>query len=514
MKNFNKKFTLLPLAVALLLLCSCDLLKKTPQDKIRQRINDISELRTRLENKSKKIDNLRQDYKNGIRELQEEILLEKKKNNIMSFQAATKNQTIAFDLSLINTKTAYIQKIDEIQKQLLDGSKELLYVQRKAQDDLKILEVLDDKEKEELAESINKVITHYLPDAGELVVEVDESALQPMEAVWSEIMKIEKDRIEEERRREEARKLEEELNKIEEQKKEEEELAEEIKREIEKTLAEKVSPVTQVTAEEVRKELEKLKEAETKKQPTLDEIIKAWEKMESKKGTPKKPEKAEKSEPYYDPKPLPKLSPRELLGKKETEFHDFNEKLHSKISHLKSLHGSYLSQTNKTYCRILDHYKIGLIAKHHERYGRIGLPSFKKEMKNEYVKNMLLSIQKSLSMEKRLAYLAQETFRAIVELHDFSKGFNWFRKGDQSILQFVYDVEKKLEEYKKEAEIPSMTLDKNDMIPLKEIWKGIDRSLYKFGVNDVGKKRILFFFRDERLHYIACFKGPVSNKNP
>jgi DNA replication protein DnaC len=56
-----------------------------------------------------------------------------------------------------------------------------------AEDDLKLVTVMDSKEIEEVVSNIDELVEKYLPEAGTLVIEIDESSFPSREQIWRDI---------------------------------------------------------------------------------------------------------------------------------------------------------------------------------------------------------------------------------------------------------------------------------------------------------------------------------------
>lgn len=151
------------------------------------KLEELVELRQKLVAKKGEINGLINEYRSSIKQIEDEILAEKKKKNINSYSTAKNNQRIKYDLALIQRKSAYIAKLEEMLPKLENGANELEYLQRQTEDDVKMEKVLGKKEIDKLAKEIEKSIAKYLPDADKLVVKVDESKLESPEAIWNKI---------------------------------------------------------------------------------------------------------------------------------------------------------------------------------------------------------------------------------------------------------------------------------------------------------------------------------------
>jgi len=159
------------------------------EDKIQYKITELSELRERLSQKQEEVTQLIYDYHNGIVKIKNEILDETQQKSITTYEQASRDSRVNYDLILIQRKQAYIQKLTEIEQRLKIGTYELEYLEREADDDLKMAKILRNKETENLVEEINRVIKKYMPDASNLVINIDDKGLQSPEEIWREIVR-------------------------------------------------------------------------------------------------------------------------------------------------------------------------------------------------------------------------------------------------------------------------------------------------------------------------------------
>lgn len=166
---------------------------RTPRNQaaseIENKIDDMKDLRSDLKRKNKKIVSLIEEYQSEVRKLEKEILSEKAENRISSYEQAIQNQIIAHNLSLISKKRAYIKKMDGMVPQIEMGINELIYLERDAKTDFKMIKVLGGKEAEDIMNKISGIVQKYLPHAGKLVIEIDESRLESLEKIWYDITK-------------------------------------------------------------------------------------------------------------------------------------------------------------------------------------------------------------------------------------------------------------------------------------------------------------------------------------
>lgn len=159
------------------------------QWELKKKINDLSSLRQKLTGKKEDIGRLKVEYHNDILSLTNEIKTEQRTNNIQTFYQARQHPRISYDLSLIQRKKAYIAKLQETEIKLQQGTYELEFLEREAVDDLKMAKTMNNQELEKLIRDINNVIARYLPEAGDLAVNIDPKSMQSPEQIWQEIQR-------------------------------------------------------------------------------------------------------------------------------------------------------------------------------------------------------------------------------------------------------------------------------------------------------------------------------------
>ncbi len=155
--------------------------------KMERKSRQLVMLNGKLTDKVSEIEELKRDYQAKIEKSKEEIRQIKKQEKITTFEMAQGNTRIAYDLNMIQREQAYIVKLDEIQKNLLLGQSELMFLYRQVQDDLAMANVLGKEESKKLISNINAVIHNYLPQAGELAINVETDKFQPLDKIWEEI---------------------------------------------------------------------------------------------------------------------------------------------------------------------------------------------------------------------------------------------------------------------------------------------------------------------------------------
>lgn len=154
---------------------------------LEKKIEELSNLSESLINKRREISQVQVNYKNEIVELKTEIAYLQTTDKLADFESAIKKPRIKNNLTLIQKKLAYLDRLNLIVGRLMRGSEELIYLKRDAETDLSLIDVLNDEEIKALADEIDAVINEYLPDAGRLIFEDKNLALRPINEIWQEI---------------------------------------------------------------------------------------------------------------------------------------------------------------------------------------------------------------------------------------------------------------------------------------------------------------------------------------
>lgn len=162
-------------------------------NKYSAKLEEITSIRKKLLIKEKEIADLIRNYKNGISEMENEILSVKQNNQVNSFSAAIKNKKIEFGIMTIQRRQAYIKKISTPYKWLNQGIEELLYLKRKIEIDAQISRVVNGIDMDKMIQEIDVVIQSYRTGIEKLEIDMKNVELMPLETIWERI--IEKDQF-------------------------------------------------------------------------------------------------------------------------------------------------------------------------------------------------------------------------------------------------------------------------------------------------------------------------------
>jgi hypothetical protein len=156
---------------------------------LQQRLADISLLHSQLQERIGSAEALREALHKEVKSLRAEILALKKERNIRTYEKGVENSRIRYNLTLIRELKGYIANFNEKIRFLQIGSDKLYYLYHQADDDLRIIHTLSDLKIEALLSQIDGVMTTYLPEAHNLLIDLSRMPYETPERIWEEITK-------------------------------------------------------------------------------------------------------------------------------------------------------------------------------------------------------------------------------------------------------------------------------------------------------------------------------------
>ena len=151
------------------------------------KIKDAGRLRDELLMKKEEIYQLKRYYQAGITDLTAQISHELPNSGIPSFAEALKNRRIELNLRTIQRRRSYIQRLEEPIRWIEQGSEELLYLKRKAEFDLQLIDIAGGIDMERHMRQIGAAIHMYRPSARNLAVSRENVDLPTLETIWDQI---------------------------------------------------------------------------------------------------------------------------------------------------------------------------------------------------------------------------------------------------------------------------------------------------------------------------------------
>lgn len=151
------------------------------------KIEEVTALRDSLLFKQEEVMRLKNQYQEGIEELEKEISDELQKGESNTFLQAMENNSIAFTLRTIQRRQAYIQQLERPSKWIYQACEELLYIKRRTLMDLQVAEIAGGIDMNKHVQDINAAVRKYQPAADKLAPEMTNTQLEPLEVIWERI---------------------------------------------------------------------------------------------------------------------------------------------------------------------------------------------------------------------------------------------------------------------------------------------------------------------------------------
>ena len=152
------------------------------------KLNEVDHLRDKLLAKKEEIYRLKLHYRDGISDLQDQIANEMQQAGISTLDQALKNRRIELSLRTIQRRQNYIQELEKPDLWVHRGSEELLFLKRKAELDLQMVDIASGIDMDRHMRYLNSAIQKYQPSAEKLAVDPLPLETTPMEAIWDQII--------------------------------------------------------------------------------------------------------------------------------------------------------------------------------------------------------------------------------------------------------------------------------------------------------------------------------------
>lgn len=156
---------------------------------LQQKMGQISSLRQRISEKADQGIRLRQQFKEQMQVMAEEIKDEQERMGTGSYEKAIQCPRIDYDLRLLQQYDGYMSEIDRRLTYFQAVDVQLAYLFQQAEDDMKIIETLNDMDIASLMIRIDRVLVEYLPEAEKPLIRAEHLRLPQHEDVWNAIVK-------------------------------------------------------------------------------------------------------------------------------------------------------------------------------------------------------------------------------------------------------------------------------------------------------------------------------------
>ncbi|MDY6986801.1 MAG: hypothetical protein SWQ30_01990 [Thermodesulfobacteriota bacterium] len=156
---------------------------------LQQKMGQLSSLRARIAEKADQGTRIRQQFKEQMQAIAEEIEDEQERMGTGSYEKAIQCPRIDYDLRLLQQYDGYLFEIDRRLTYFQTVDVQLAYLLQQAEDDMKIIETLNDMDIAALMLRIDRVLDEYLPEAEKPLIRAEHLRLPEHEGVWNEIVK-------------------------------------------------------------------------------------------------------------------------------------------------------------------------------------------------------------------------------------------------------------------------------------------------------------------------------------
>lgn len=178
------------LTLMTLLLITNDVFAGNPKENIlRQKMTEILSMRGRITEKRAQAIEIHEHLKGQLAEIKDEIKSEQKRLKTGSFQKAISFPRIDYNLKLVQRLRAYISMLSDKIVYFQIGNDMLEFLYEHADDDLRIVQILNDMKVEKLMARIDQVLQEYLTATNNDPVDVQNVVPGKSEKTWNEIMK-------------------------------------------------------------------------------------------------------------------------------------------------------------------------------------------------------------------------------------------------------------------------------------------------------------------------------------
>jgi soluble lytic murein transglycosylase-like protein len=151
-------------------------------------IGDAAGLINELVRKKKEIKELIKHYQTGINDLENQIFRDAQEKKIVSYTRAVINKRVELKLRTIQRRGHYIRKLENSKTWIKSASEELLYLKRKAQFDLPLIDIASGIDLGQHMKHLRAAIQRYRPTAENIATDPRDPNIPPLATIWSRIV--------------------------------------------------------------------------------------------------------------------------------------------------------------------------------------------------------------------------------------------------------------------------------------------------------------------------------------
>jgi hypothetical protein len=161
----------------------------TKSEELQRKIADLGLLAQQLEDRRQQAEAVLASLLSQRNDLVSEVRLLQKSLNFKSYDQVAKHDRARYNIDLLRTITAYMDKIAKKIKLYKTGKDKLTYLQQSAEDDIKMIRTLNDFEIDALTTQISLVINRYLSEAHIIQIDPKSIELAAPGTIWEGIIK-------------------------------------------------------------------------------------------------------------------------------------------------------------------------------------------------------------------------------------------------------------------------------------------------------------------------------------
>ena len=162
----------------------------TPQNRLLEIPDQLQKTRNEMLTRAGILIDLQDQYRTGIRRIEEEMLAELRSRNIPSLQQALEEKKIEFQLQTIQRRQAYIDHLEKPVRWLNKGSEELLFLQRKYDIESMVMPVCRDVTSERLIAENDTSMRRFTLGVlqAQLTVDLKSDRYPSLPQIWQNIL--------------------------------------------------------------------------------------------------------------------------------------------------------------------------------------------------------------------------------------------------------------------------------------------------------------------------------------
>lgn len=176
------------IALCCILISPSMLTANTKTDDLKQKVADMTLLHHQLSDRIEEAKVIREKFRHQRQGLLDEINVLRQTHKFKQFSDADQHLRIHYNMLLIVTMDAYLERIENKIMFFENGQNRLIYLQKLATDDIRMIDTLNDLEIDALTTQISLVISQYLAEAHAIQFQSENITPVAPEKIWASIV--------------------------------------------------------------------------------------------------------------------------------------------------------------------------------------------------------------------------------------------------------------------------------------------------------------------------------------